>query len=94
MSKDRREFDQRCAELRDAKAAVDVFQRTCVKGGFETVTVHVHANGDEDCITRFDLPVGAVNGFLDTCVAGVETAEKVAGVLEALTSSRGRTLEA
>ena len=91
MSTDKREFEARCRELRDAKAAVDVYQRTSDKGGFETVTVHIHAEDDKSCIARFKLPVGAVNGILDTCVSGVETAERIASVLDKL--KRGAALD-
>lgn len=89
MSNDKQRFEQRCAELRDAAAAVDVFQRSSPKGGFETVTIHVHANDDEDCIARFDVPVGAVNEFCKTNVLAVELAERITDTLETITSGVG-----
>jgi len=84
MSNDKETFERRCNELRDAAAAVDVFQRSSPKGGFETVTVHVHTNDDEDCIAAFEFPIGAINSTLQTALAGVRTAERLVSLIETL----------
>lgn len=81
LDTDKEKFAERCSQIRDAKAAVDVFQRTGEKGGFESVVIHVHTEDDAGCITRFTIPVGACNSFLDGLVSGIETAERIASVL-------------
>lgn len=97
MSNDKREFEGRCKAIRNAKAAVDVFQRTSEKGPFENVTIHVHSDDDEGCIAVFNVPVGAINEFLSSATEAVGLAESIATVLEQVAEAAkgtGPTLEA
>lgn len=93
-------FRSQCVNLRHAKAAVDVFQRISEKGPLTTVTLHVEGLGDRgvEDVASFDVPVGALNEFLSTCVQGVEVAETIVNVLEGIekaarASSTGRLTE-
>lgn len=83
MATDKFEFETRCRNLRDAKAAVDIYQRTQEKGPLATVTIYVEGTGEagiED-VAAFDVPVGAINELLSSAVKGVEIAEVLADVL-------------